>query len=100
MTRGTRTSILTSQPKSSAGSAPGSPAQLPSFYQQAFERIRSLPGVRAVGAASWIFQPTSRTHALREVEGRPKEPTKNWTALEWSNISGDYFQAKSAPRSL
>ena len=71
--------------------------KLPSFYQQTFERIRSLPGVQAAGATSWVFQATTRTHALRVIEGHPLEPTEKWTALEWTHISGDYFQAMGIP---
>ena len=77
--------------------APVSGAGLSSFYQEAFERIRHLPGVQAVGGTSWVFQNTTRTHALRAIEGHLVEPTEKWAALEWSHISGDYFQAMGIP---
>jgi predicted permease len=67
------------------------------FYRAAFERIRKLAGVEAAGATSWVFQPTTRMHALRMVEGQPPEPTDRWQALEWSQISGGYFEALGVP---
>jgi predicted permease len=78
--------------------APGPVRALPQFYQQAQERIRNLPGVQAAGATGYVFQlGLTRTHALREVEGHVKEPTEKWGTLEWSHISGDYFQAMGIP---
>jgi predicted permease len=71
---------------------------LPRFYSESLERIRNLPGVEAAGATSFVFQlGVTRTHALREVEGRAKEPTEKWGTLEWSQVSGDYFQAMGIP---
>jgi predicted permease len=78
--------------------APGPVQALPQFHQQAQERIRNLPGVQAVGATGYVFQVgLARTHALREVEGHAKEPAEKWGAMEWSHISGDYFQAMGIP---
>ena len=71
---------------------------LPQFYQQAEERLRNLPGVQAAGATGYVFQlGLTRTHALREVEGHAKEPAEKWGAMEWSHISGDYFEAMGIP---
>src|SRR5262249_26259822 len=39
----------------------------------------------------------TRTHALRVVEGREPEPAESWGMLEWSTVSGDYFQAIGIP---
>ncbi len=64
------------------------------FYRAALQRIRNLPGVEAAGASSWVFQlGVKRMHALRIVEGQPPEPMDSWQALEWSQISGGYFEA-------
>jgi predicted permease len=68
------------------------------FYRAAFEKIRSLPGVEAAGAASWVFQVgIERTHALRIVEGEPPEPVDRWQMLEWAQVTGGYFQALGVP---
>jgi putative ABC transport system permease protein len=67
------------------------------FYRHAIEGIRNLPGVRAVGASNYLFTGTTRTHALRIVEGQPPEPVEKWGALEWEQVSGDYFQALGIP---
>jgi putative ABC transport system permease protein len=78
--------------------APVPDEKLARFYADALSRVRSLPGVQAAGFTSYVFQTgVSRTHALRLVEGRPPEPKEKWGMLEWSEISGDYFQALGVP---
>jgi putative ABC transport system permease protein len=67
------------------------------FFREAVARLRRIPGVEAAGAANYLFTGVSRTHALREVEGRPAEPVEKWGALEWAQVSGDYFQAMGIP---
>lgn len=68
------------------------------FYREASERIAALPGVQAVGGISNLFfLDETRTHALRQVEGRAPEPTSAWTPLVWAQISGNYFQAMGIP---
>jgi predicted permease len=68
------------------------------FYRTALERIRNLPGVEAAGATSWVFQlGISRMHALRIVEGQAPEPMEHWQTLEWSQVSGGYFEALGVP---
>ena len=84
--------ILTARVEPPAGAPAGQ------FYREAMARIRQLPGVKAVGATSRVFElGVRRTHALRVVEGRPDEPVERWEALEWSRVSGDYFQAMGIP---
>ena len=73
-------------------------ARITAFYHQALNRVRALPGVTAAGTASHLFfLNESRTHALRQVEGRPPEPLSRWTPLVWTQISGDYFRAMGIP---
>ncbi len=68
------------------------------FYRSALAKIRNLPGVEAAGATSSVFRlGVMRTHALRIVEGKPAEPMDRWQALEWSQVSGSYFQALGIP---
>ena len=68
------------------------------FYQQALDRLRHVPSVEAAGATEDLFRlDVTRTHALRIVEGQPPEPTDKWQALEWAEVTGDYFQALGIP---
>ncbi len=61
-------------------------------------RIAAAPGVQAVGNISNLFfLDNKRTHSLRQVEGRPPEPTASWRPLVWAQINGDYFQAMGIP---
>jgi putative ABC transport system permease protein len=53
-------------------------AQTSQFYRDVMQRIAALPGVQAVGGASNLFfLNEKRTHALRQVEGRPREPNSS-----------------------
>jgi putative ABC transport system permease protein len=68
------------------------------FLDSALERVRALPGVRAVGAIDGLFQLGGASNlGLRSIEGRAVEPREQWTALTWKTISGDYSQAMGAP---
>jgi predicted permease len=61
-------------------------------------RLGSLPGVRAVGAISTMFwNGDGGKFGLRAVEGRPPESREQWSALKWTTIGGDYFQALGVP---
>jgi putative ABC transport system permease protein len=72
--------------------------ELARYYREAVDRLRGLPGVQAAGFANYVFEiGLTRTHALRFVEGHPPEPTEQWGMLEWSRISGDFFQAMGIP---
>jgi hypothetical protein len=52
------------------------------FYRDVMQHIAELPEVRAVGGVSNLFfLDEKRTHALRQVEGRPPEPKSSWTRL-------------------
>ncbi len=75
--------------------SPGS--QWPEFYREAFTRLKRIPGVQSAGAANSLFTGTSRTHALRAVEGHAAEPVEKWGMLEWAQVSGDYFQTLGIP---
>lgn len=73
-------------------------ARIMAFYHEALDRVRALPGVTAAGTSSHLFfLNESRTHALRQVEGRAPEPPSRWTPLVWTQISGDYFRAMGIP---
>jgi len=68
------------------------------LYQEATERIRRLPGVRAVGAVGTMFwNGEGGKFGLRAVDGHPDKPRDQWDALTWTTICGDYFQALDVP---
>jgi putative ABC transport system permease protein len=74
------------------------PSRATQFYREAFAKIGQLPGVQVAGGISNLFfLNETRTHALRQVEGHPPEPTSAWTPLVWAQISGDYFRAMGIP---
>jgi putative ABC transport system permease protein len=67
------------------------------FYREAFARLARIPGVQSAGGVNFLFNGTSRTHALRIVEGHAPEPVEKWGALEWAQVSGNYFQTLGIP---
>ena len=67
------------------------------FYREALASLKRIPGVQSAGAVNFLFNGTTRTHALRMVEGRPQEPVEKWGMLEWAQVSGDYFQTLGIP---
>ena len=74
------------------------PSRLTDYYQRAFDSLRQIHGVQAVGTVGNIFfLEENRNHALRQVEGHPPEPESSWTPLVWTQVSGDYFRAMAIP---
>jgi hypothetical protein len=68
------------------------------LYQEATERMRRLPGVRAVGAVGTMFwNGEGGKFGLRTIDGHPDKPRDQWEALTWTTICGDYFQALGVP---
>lgn len=78
--------------------AGGSPAVVAERHAQILERLRNLPGTEYAGAVDVLFEPRQPSLlGLRAIEGRSVEPEPQWTALTWTSVSGDYFQAIGAP---
>jgi predicted permease len=72
--------------------------QRAALYGEAMTRIGELPGVSASGAISTLFfTGDDGKFGLRAVEGKAPESREHWTALTWSTIRGDYFQALGVP---
>jgi putative ABC transport system permease protein len=70
----------------------------PDFYKHLLEQIRQLPGVRAAGATSELFElEQPMMNGFRSVEGHEAEPRDHWSSLTWSGVSGDYFQSMGVP---
>lgn len=68
------------------------------LYTEAMERLRHLPGVRAVGAVGTMFwRNDGGRFGVRAVEGQPPESRDRWSALTWTTISGNYFQTLGVP---
>jgi predicted permease len=62
------------------------------FYRSLFPRIEALPGVRAVGAVSWLpSQGRYHTWGFRRVGSDSSE--EEWTATDVRVVDGRYFQA-------
>jgi putative ABC transport system permease protein len=68
------------------------------LYREMMARIGQLPGVSAAGGISAMFYIGDESKfGLRAVEGRLAESPEQWTAMTWSTVSGDYFQALGVP---
>lgn len=69
------------------------------LYREAMERIGQSPGVGAAGGISALFYSADGDgrFGLRAVEGRLPESPAQWSAMTWSTVSGDYFQALGVP---
>ncbi len=64
------------------------------FFEGIDERLRTLPGVQAVGAIDGLFETGDHTNlGLRDIEGRSPEPKQLWTPLQWNSVRGAFFQA-------
>ncbi|HXG68906.1 MAG TPA: ABC transporter permease [Blastocatellia bacterium] len=71
------------------------PQQVATFFQQAQERIGSLPGVKAVGATSELALQGYRWTSDFTIEGRP--PEEYGKEVRHKEITPEYFQAVSLP---
>jgi predicted permease len=68
------------------------------LYREVLAKIGGLPGVSAAGGISAMFYIGDESKfGLRAVEGRLAESPEQWTAMTWSTVSGDYFQALGLP---
>ncbi|HEY6187281.1 MAG TPA: ABC transporter permease [Pyrinomonadaceae bacterium] len=66
------------------------------FYNQVAERIKTLPGVDAVGMINTLPLVKGPTAAIM-VEGRPPLTRDKWPGINYRNVSPDYFRAVNAP---
>ncbi|MFL6334299.1 MAG: ABC transporter permease [Pyrinomonadaceae bacterium] len=72
------------------------PEQVTGFYDQTLQRIKALPGVKAVGATSKL--PVSGTGVSGEfaIEGRPAQPGEQPVA-DRRIVTPDYFRVMGVP---
>ncbi|HET6262656.1 MAG TPA: ABC transporter permease, partial [Chloroflexia bacterium] len=66
--------------------------QYSNFYSQVAERIKTLPGVEAVGVINTLPLMKGPTSGF-QVEGRPALTRDKWPGVNYRSISPEYFQA-------
>jgi putative ABC transport system permease protein len=72
--------------------------QRSAFFHQAMERIKSLPGVQAVGATTSLPMSNESWGKQFSVEGRQPPATLDQVeAVEYRQITPDYFKATGVP---
>jgi len=69
--------------------------QIP-FYKRLYERIQSLPGVRAVGGTNILPLSDNYSNDAFQIDARPA-PQGERPAAEARSVSADYFQAIGIP---
>ncbi len=68
-----------------------------SFFEQAEQRLASLPGVRAVGAISWLPLTGLRSASSFTVVGQPVPPLGEEPVGDFRAITPGYFAAMTIP---
>jgi putative ABC transport system permease protein len=71
-------------------------AQYVAFYSQVAERIKTLPGVEAVGVINTLPLVKGWTTSIM-VQGRPLLTRDKWPPVNYRSVSPDYFRAVSVP---
>jgi predicted permease len=66
------------------------------YYKKVEERLRSIPGVDAVGAINTLPLAKGPTFAFR-IEGRPQLPIDQWPHANYRSVTPDYFRALTIP---
>src|ERR1700752_40708 len=72
------------------------PTQVTQFYDQALQRLHSLPGVKSVGAISKLPLTGTGISGGIVIEGRPVNPSEE-LRLDRRVVTEDYFRAMSIP---
>lgn len=70
--------------------------QFIAYYKTVEERLRSIPGVEAVGAINTLPLAKGPTFGFR-VEGRPQLPIDQWPVANYRTVTTDYFRALGIP---
>jgi len=74
--------------------------QIRTFYQQALDRIQSLPGVQSAAAITSLPLTTAVIIRLRfSIDGRPPASPNEALRANFRGISSDYFRTMSIPLS-
>jgi putative ABC transport system permease protein len=72
------------------------PKQVTGFYEQALQRLRSLPGVKSVGAISKLPLTGTGISGGIVIEGRPVNPSEE-LRMDRRVVTEEYFRAMSIP---
>ncbi len=72
------------------------PDQVTGFYEQALQRLSSLPGVMSVGAISKLPLTGTGVSGGIVIEGRPVNPSEE-LRMERRVVTDDYFRAMTIP---
>jgi putative ABC transport system permease protein len=71
--------------------------QTSAFYQQLFDRMRSLPGVTSAGAISNTPLTGFGIIAFMEIEGNPRLDQQKDAPIGVGSVSSDYFRTMNIP---
>jgi len=71
--------------------------EVDAFYRRLIERVRTLPGVRAVGAATILPLSGSNNDQAFIVEGRMPRDLSEVASVEFRAVTPDYFHAMGIP---
>ena len=71
--------------------------QTSAFYQQLFDRMRSLPGVTSAGAISHTPLTGFGIIAFMEIEGNPRLDQQKDSLIGVGSVSSDYFRTMNIP---
>ncbi|HEX6043767.1 MAG TPA: ABC transporter permease, partial [Pyrinomonadaceae bacterium] len=71
--------------------------QTSAFYQQLFDRMRSLPGVTSAGAISHTPLTGFGIIAFMEIEGNPRLDQQKDALIGVGSVSSDYFRTMNIP---
>lgn len=73
------------------------PPQLPALYQRIQERLQNVPGVRAVGLASYAPMSGDDWNNSIQVEGRPRTTSAYDNQAAFARVTPGFFQTLQVP---
>jgi putative ABC transport system permease protein len=88
--------VLTMRLSLPASRYPGR-AEIAGFYRRFVQRVNTLPGVRAAGAASGLPLAVGSGDWGFDIEGRPRNGTRYPGAADWYVVTPGYFEALRIP---
>jgi putative ABC transport system permease protein len=73
------------------------PERRVAFNAELFRRLRSLPGVSAVGTVAWLPMTGEKSATFFTIPGRPTPEPGTEPTADIRNVGGDYFRALGVP---
>jgi len=80
-----------------SGQVPGNPAYAINFYENTMRELRSLPGVTAVGASSYLPVSGSGSILHFNIHGRPPHNSSEWVLANYRTVSAGYRDVLHIP---